>query len=725
MPRLTVNWCSRSVGYVSWGSGGSAMLTLTATPMPQPLPRPMLASLEEAPLADPRLAYEPKYDGIRTLALVRAGGGPGAVQLSSRLGNDKTAQFPEIARALAVFARKLKADVLLDGEIVALDAHGEPAGFQRLQGRIHLTSERDIGGREGTEPVAFVAFDVLRDGDTDVRALPLTARRARLERIFGNTGTALLRLSDFHPGDGRALYRDVLARGWEGLVAKHLDSPYQSGRRSGAWRKIKLLRRQTCVVGGFTEGRGRRAYFGALLLGVWEGDALVHVAHTGPGFSERELARVAALLRPLETTTCPFATRPVANERPHWTRPEIVVEVAFTEWTADGKMRHPKYLGVRDDVDPREVRREPVVTVRAPKGIAPPGAPAGTPRGRVRAGGAREVEPWPPASGATGRLIARLAEIEARGGEAVVELPGGELAVSHLDKVFWPGPGLTKGALLRYDAWAAPLLLPAVADRPLVMRRFPDGVRGKAFYQQRAPADAPAGVRVQTLPVDTEVPSRLIGGSLITLLYMAQIAAISQDPWFSRVGSLDDADHVVLDLDPMPGVPFATVVDVARFIHDELERIGTPSVPKTSGATGMHVYIPLPPGTSYETGRIFCEIVATLVAERHPRVATVARAVDARGRRVYVDYMQNFRGKTLATAYSARGSNFAGVSTPLTWREVHAGVDARDFTLTTLPARVRRVGDLWAALLDSPGADLSAILEASRHRRPVRARRRG
>jgi bifunctional non-homologous end joining protein LigD len=417
---------------------------------------------------------------------------------------------------------------------------------------------------------------------------------------------------------------------------------------------------------------------------------------------------VAALLRPLETATCPFATRPVANERPHWVRPEVVVEVAFTEWTADGKMRHPKYLGLRDDIDPRQVRREADITVRPPKGMT-----TTTKRAGGRAQRSRDVEPWPAASGPTGRLIARLAEIESRGGEAVVELPGGaELAVSHLDKVFWPALGLTKGALLRYYAWAAPLVLPAVADRPLVMRRFPEGVRGKAFYQQRAPADTPRGVRVETLPVDTEVPSRLIGGSLITLLYMAQIAAISQDPWFSRVSSLDDADHFVLDLDPMPGVPFATVVDVARWIHDELERIGTPSVPKTSGATGMHVYVPLPRGTPYETGGIFCEIIATIVAERHPRVATVERAVDARGRRVYVDYMQNFRGKTLATAYSARGSDYAGVSTPLTWREVHAGIDARDFTLRTVPGRVRRVGDLWARLRESSGADLRAILRA-------------
>ena len=677
----------------------------------------MLASLDEAPLNDPRLAYEPKYDGIRALALVRAGGGAGGVRLTSRLGNDKTSQFPEIARALGVFARKLKADVLLDGEIVALDAHGEPAGFQRLQGRMHLTSDRDIAGREGTEPVAFVAFDVLRDGDTDVRALPLTARRARLERIFGNTGTTLLRLSEFRPGDGRPLYREVLARGWEGLVAKRLDSPYESGRRSGAWRKIKVLRHQTCVVGGFTEGRGSRSHFGALLLGVWEGRTLVNIGHTGTGFSGRELERVARLLAPLETPTCPFATRPVANERPHWTRPEIVVEVAFTEWTADGKLRHPKYLGVRDDVDPRDVRRERLATVRGHKDfVVPSGA-----RDNGRRRRAADVAVWPPAAGATGRLIAKLVEIETRGGEAIVDLPGGDtLMVSNLDKTFWPGLGLTKGALLRYYAWAAPYVLPAVTDRPLVMRRYPDGVRGKAFYQQRASADAPAGVRIERLPVDTEVPSRFIGGSLPTLLYMAQIAAISQDPWFSRVRSLDDADHAVLDLDPMPGVPFATVVDVARWIHDELERIGIPSVPKTSGATGMHVYVPLPPRTSYETGRLFCEIVATLVANRHPRVATIERAVDARGQRVYIDYMQNFRGKTLATAYSARGSDFAGVSTPLTWREVHAGVDAHDFTLASVPDRVRRVGDLWAALRQSPGADLGAILGMQTRRRRKR-----
>jgi bifunctional non-homologous end joining protein LigD len=695
----------------------------------------MLASLSPAPLASPRLAYEPKYDGIRALVTVRAGGGPGAVRIWSRLGNDKTAQFPEITRALGSFARGLKADVLLDGEIVALDARGEPAGFQRLQGRIHLASEADIGNRVVTQPVAFVAFDVLRDGDLDVRPLPLTARRARLERIFGNTGTAVLRLSDFAAGDGRGLYRQALDRGWEGLVAKDLDAPYQSGRRSGAWRKIKILRRQDCVVGGFTEGRGSRAYFGALLLGVWEAGALTYVGHTGTGFSDRELERLARLLTPLETPTCPFAVRPRTNERPHWTRPEVVVSVAFSEWTDDGVFRHPKYLGLRDDISPRSVRREPPIGYR-PEVRRPAGAAArpldrhndkrsqgrtAAPAGHAQRSRSRPADVWPRAAGAAAGVIKQLAEIESRGGEGVVELPeGSALAVGNLDKVFFPAAGITKGEVMRYYAWAAPYLLPAVADRALIMRRFPEGIRGKAFYQQRAPEDVPPGVRVETLAVDREVPSRLVGGSLATLLFMTHIAAISQDPWFSRVGSVDDADHVVLDLDPMPGVPFATVVDVARFIHDELERVGTPSVPKTSGAAGLHIYIPLPAHTSYETGRLFCEIVATLVAERHPRVATVERTVDARGRRVYIDYLQNMRGKTLATAYSVRATDDAGVSAPLTWREVHAGVDRGDFTLRTMPDRVRAVGDLWKALRQSPGADMSAILRA-----PARRRRHG
>jgi bifunctional non-homologous end joining protein LigD len=673
----------------------------------------MLASPGEAPLQDDRLAYEPKHDGIR--ALVEVTPGAGTVRIWSRLGNEKSAQFPDVVRALQHFARKLKAPVLLDGELVALDDAGAPTGFQRLQGRIHL-SGRDIVRQSAAQPVAFIAFDVLRDGSEDLRPLPLVARRARLERIFGNAGSPLLRLTDFVPGDGRALYHEAQQRGWEGLIAKRLDSRYQTGRRSPDWRKLKLRNRQECVIGGWTEPRGSRPHFGALILGVYDGGALEYVGHTGTGFDQRELIRLSGMFGRLETPTCPFRRRPPTNERPHWLRPELVAEVTFTEWTADGVLRHPVYVGLRDDIRPETVRREPVSRpLRAPVEAAPGAGPRSiaSPAPRLesptRPAGSQEGAPaiGPPLA----RVVAQLEAIEDRGGNGIIVLPGGRrLEVGNLNKVFWTSPRITKGQLMRYYVRVSPVLLPAVADRPLIMKRFPNGIAGKAFFQQRAPAKVPAGVRRAALPSDEVVPSRLIGGSLVTLLYMTQLAVISQDPWFSRVRSLDFPDHVALDLDPMPGVRFAQVLDVARFIHDELLRVGTPSVPKTSGAEGLHIYIPLPPRTSYQAGRLFCEIIATVVAQRHPKLATVERAVHARGRTVYIDYLQNIRGKSLATAYSARASAFAGVSTPLTWDEVRAGIDREAFTIHTVPSRIAAVGDLWAALRASKGADLSAIL---------------
>lgn len=663
--------------------------------MPQPL-RPMLASLEPAPpLAGERLVFEPKYDGVRILADVSADG----VRLWSRAGNDKTAQFPEIARALGHFARRLKAPVVLDGEVVALDERGDPAGFQRLQGRIHLTGERRIDTRALEQPVAFIAFDILRDGAEDCRPLPLAVRRARLERVLANAGDPVLRLSRFVPGDGRELLREARAQGWEGLIVKDLDSRYRSGARGAEWRKLKIRRQQECVVGGWTDPRGSRSHFGALLLGVWREGRLRYVGHTGTGFSDGELARLASLLAARASPTCPFDRPPRTNARPHWVRPELVAEVAFTEWTTDGKLRHPIYLGLRDDKPSREVHREPV---------GPPHAPAPRRRDRTDDAGL----PPPPGGPATERLLEQLHALQARGGDGVLELPEGRLAVSRLDRVLWPGPGLTKGDLMRYEAWIAPLLLPALADRPLILRRFPEGVQGTGFYQQRAPEPVPAGVRAASLPVDRTVPRRLVGGSLLTLLYTAQLAVISQDPWLSRIGSLDEADHAAFDLDPMPGVPFTTVVDVARWIGDVLRRLGVPAVPKTSGAEGLHIYVPLPPRTSFRTARLFCELVATLVADRHPRVATVERAVNARGLRVYIDCLQNARGKSLAAVYSARASAEAGVSTPVAWDELDARLDRGDFTLRTVPARVRSVGDLWAPLRESEGADLAAALES-------------
>src|SRR5688572_21069504 len=316
--------------------------------------RPMLATLDDAPLQSEGLVYEPKYDGIRALVEID----PGQrlpVRMWSRLGNEKTAQFPDLVAALTRYAKTLKGPVVLDGEIVALDDKGEPAGFQRLQNRIHLTesNSRSAAGR-----VAFIAFDSLRDRDEDLRPLMLTERRTRLERVFRNPGSPILRTSDVVAGDARELFQHALDHGWEGFIAKDARSLYHTGKRTRDWRKLKIVQEQEFVVGGWTDSRTTGRPFGALLLGYYEDGRLRYAGHTGSGFTHAELERVIRLLRPLEIATSPFTTRPKTNERPHWTKPSLVAQLKFTEWTDDGLLRHPIYLGMRDDVKPETVRRE-------------------------------------------------------------------------------------------------------------------------------------------------------------------------------------------------------------------------------------------------------------------------------------------------------------------------------------------------------------------------------
>jgi bifunctional non-homologous end joining protein LigD len=651
--------------------------------------KPMLASVGGAPLDNPHLVYEPKYDGIRAIADVPVGG---QVRLWSRLGNEKTSQFPEIAAALTRWAKSLKEPVVLDGEIVALDAGGRPTGFQQLQGRIHLTTSPEAAG-VGVD-TAYIVFDVLRHGARDLRDEPLLRRREVLERLFARNKHAILRVSEMVRGDGRALYERAIAQGWEGLIAKRADSLYKSGKRTPDWCKVKITREQEFVVGGWTEPRQTRTYFGALLLGVYDTRGLVYVGHTGTGFNERELARVMKLLRALETSTCPFTERPRTNERPHWVEPKLVAQIRFTEWTADAKLRHPVYLGLRDDKNPRDVFRE---EESRPKFTTTKRSPS---RQNSRAS---ELE-----SRGLEAVVAQLHALEEARRDGPIELPGGQrLAVTNLHKVFWPKSKLTKGDLFRYYVTVAPFILPAIQDRPLVMKRFPNGVAAKPFYQHRV-ADVPPEIRVETVAV-AETRPQLIGGDLLTLLYTTQLAAISQDPWFSRVQSPESADYAALDLDPMPGLPFSRTLDVARWVHDELESLGAEAVAKTSGAEGLHIYLPLPPGTPYEAGQLFCQIIATVVAQKHSREATVERTVAARGKRVYIDFMQNVLGKTLATAYSARASDYAGVSTPLTWQEIHGGVDREAFTIHTVPDRLKSTGDLWARLRKSKGVELEAV----------------
>jgi bifunctional non-homologous end joining protein LigD len=680
--------------------------------------RPMLATLAEPPLSGNQLVYEPKYDGIRAIAEVTPTRNGTTVRLWSRLGNEKTIQFPSLVQALG----RLRGPLVLDGEIVALDRNRQPVGFQRLQGRIHLAGAQDVSRIEREQPVAYIAFDVLREGDDDLRGLPLVERRKRLERLLAKPADDVIRVSEQVARDGHALHERALKEGWEGLIVKEAQSPYQSGRRSPTWRKLKLVQQQEFVVGGWTEPRQTRQYFGALLLGVHDPSApsqkLTYVGHTGTGFDQKELERVSKLLKTRETKESPFSEKIKTNEPAHWVRPDLVAQVRFTEWTDDRKLRHPVYLGLRDDK-----RAETVVREVASGATALSRSRAQTREAAASGGGAPRA--LKKADTAVESVVDQLRALEEARRDGTITLPDGlTLGVTNLAKVFWPTLKLTKGDLLRFYATVSPYILPAVQDRPLVMKRFPNGVDAPAFYQHRSRLEKPPpGVRVETLPPDLEPASenganRFIGGSLITLLYMTQLASISQDPWFSRMQSPTDADYVALDLDPGDDVPFSRVLDVARWVHDELESMKVPSVPKTSGSSGLHVYVPLPPHTSYESGQLFCQIIATVVASRHPKAATVERSVRSRRKgTVYVDFLQNILGKTLATAYSARASEFAGVSTPLTWKEVDQGVNPRDFTITTAPQRFDEVGDLWARLRTSKPANLEAVFRKYASRR--------
>jgi bifunctional non-homologous end joining protein LigD len=677
----------------------------------------MLASLPatEPPLTDPLLVYEPKYDGIRAIALVEPAKPRARVRLWSRLGNEKTTQFPELVEALGAWGRSLTGPVVLDGEIVALDAKGRPAGFQRLQSRIHVTvpgyrSSKPIL-RPDEQPTAFIAFDLLRDNDDDYRPLPLIERRGLLERLFAKhkPPSTAIRLSEQVAGDGRALFQRAHDEGWEGLLVKHARSVYRDGRRSPEWRKLKIHRQDEFIIGGWTEPRGARSRFGSLILGQYdEAGRLLHAGDVGTGFSGAELDRLWKLLEPLEIKASPFHVNPKTLARPHWVEPTLIAQVRYTEWTDDGRLRHPAYLGLRDDKVPKDVTKGPKRTkdTRA----AAPGRRGGRPSGRPpQRSSPNPLTAWARHADA---MTAQLDDLENRNKDGRLRLPDGDtLDVTNLQKVFWPGPKFTKGDLLRYYARIAPLILPVIHERPLVMKRFPNGVESQAFYQHRAPDVFPRGVRVERIP-DVDVPSMFVGGDLKTLLYMAQLAAISMDPWFSKVGSLDAADVVAIDLDPQPGATFTQILDVARWVRDELDKLKVPAFPKTSGAEGLHVFIPLPEGTSYEAGMLFCQIVATIVATRHPKVATIERMVKRRkDGTIYVDYLQNIPSKTLACAYSARASAFAGVSAPLTWDEVDEKFSPQDFTIKTIEARIAEVGDPWAGLRKAKPADLTAALE--------------
>ena len=681
---------------------------------------PMLASVGTDIPAGSDWTFEPKYDGIRVLAYAT----PESARLVTRNGKDKTPQFPGIAEAVRKLAAREKRALVLDGEVVALD-DGAPARFQELQQRMHVKDAGAIAGYESSAPAALMTFDILLDGDDALVNEPWTKRRARLQKRLAKHASNELRLTESELDEGRGMLARARAAGWEGIIAKRIDAPYQPGVRSRDWLKLKLEFRQEFVVGGWTEPRNTRQHIGALLLGYYDRGRFIYAGNMGGGFDNAGLAEMYAMLAPSARKTSPFEETPRPREPVHWVTPKVVVEVKFNEWTTDGKLRQPIYVGTRDDKDPRTVKREGgsvqkktrvtraparkragTTANTAPKKVAKKAALAAAP-------GASKHARAEPASA----VERQLAAIEQGGGTGEVAITRGvSLHVSSLGKVYFPDDGFTKGDVMRYYARVASMILPTMVDRPLVLKRTPEGIKGEVFFQHKPPEHAPAIVRTEAVVNDDGVKAaRIVGGDLATLLYTVQIGCVSVDPWHSRVGALDAMDYTILDLDPGPRATFDRVIDVARWVKEDLDALGLRAAVKTSGSRGLHIVIPLPLRTPYEAGLLLAQLIATRVAEAHPREATVERSVKARPpAAIYVDYLQNVKGKSVAGAYCVRARAGATVSTPLQWQELDHKLDLRELTIETVPHRIVKLGDIWSSALKA--RNTSAAIQAAADR---------
>jgi bifunctional non-homologous end joining protein LigD len=663
---------------------------------------PMLASVGDDLPRGEGWVFEPKYDGIRVLAFAESDG----VALISRNGIDKAHSFPEITEALTALRKSAKRPFVIDGEIVVMRGDS-PMRFQELQSRMHVNDRASIASHREETPAALMVFDLLLDGKKTLVTQPWRERRARLTSLLEHIDeehAGTLRLSDVAE-DGAALLDEAREHAWEGVIAKRADAPYEIGRRSRSWLKLKIEQRQEFIVGGWTEPRKAREFLGAILLGYYDPDGgLVYAGHTGTGFSRQSLTETYRRLKKLEQPRSPFTTTPKTNQPAHWTRPEVIVEIKFNEWTAGGHLRQPVFVGVRDDKAAEDVLREPQSKLNA--------------KGPTR----RKVDDVSLArrtkSSTDGKkAVAQIDAIIADDGAGELALPTGPLEVSNLHKVFFPESKTTKGDVMRFYAEVSPFLLPTMRDRPLVMKRFPNGVKGKAFYQQKAPADAPPSVRVESVSDEgMTTADRLVGGDLATLLYLIQLGAISVDPWHSRVQSIQSADYTIIDLDPGPRARFGRVIEVAHAVKEALDDFGLHGVAKTSGASGMHIALPLPSGIPNDGARMIAELVATRVAEQHPKIATIERWVKSRpAGAIYVDFLQNIRGKTVAGVYSVRAQPTATVSTPLDWSEITEDLDPTAFTIETVPERLRERGDLWGKGMKTPN-NLEQLLAGARQR---------
>ncbi|HTY82089.1 MAG TPA: DNA ligase D [Dehalococcoidales bacterium] len=669
---------------------------------------PMLATLSEGgPFSGPDWYFEPKLDGYRIISFLRGG----KVKLFTRNRNDVTAEYSVIVPDLE---RQPASELVLDGEIIALDEKGKQC-FQCLQNYLRAFN---LATREKPPyPLVYYVFDILYLDGYDLRGAELRHRKEILNNVFRPADQ--VRLIDYFENDGETLFKAAVKNGLEGVMAKRVDSVYETGRRSKDWLKIKAMKSDEFIIGGYSvdEKKGRKETFSSLILGQYDSKGkLIYSGNVGSGFDEHLLADLKKRLDALCVQKSPFLEPPRLNASTTWVKPELVAEVKYAERTQDGRLRIPVFLRLREDKAPRRVRREKTIS----------------------------VPDDPPPKKSSGALEKVLEQLKNAKDTLNLEVEGAKIAISNLDKVLWPKtsghPPVTKRLFLTYLAEVSPHMLPHLKDRPLTMTRYPDGITGEHFYQKHwSSGPAPEYVNRVNIREEQAVREYLVCDNLATLLWLGQLGNIEFHTWFSRIikapdmktrgGDIDDIldrpDFIVFDLDPyiysgreksgeepeLNHKGFEKTCEVALWLKETLDELGLDAFIKTSGKTGLHIYVPIIRKLDYKAARSAAEKVGRFLLQRHPGDITMEWAVEKRTGKIFVDYGQNVRGKTLASVYSPRPASGATVSTPLKWDEL-GKVFPEDFTMLNLPARLKKTGDLWSEILSSK-SDLGELLKSS------------
>jgi bifunctional non-homologous end joining protein LigD len=644
-------------------------------PMPERIV-PMLARVGESLPADPaRWSFEVKWDGVRAIAYAQ----PGRLRLESRNLNDITGAYPEVRGLIEDLGMR---ELVLDGEIVTFDEHGRPS-FERLQRRMHVTSPAAVARLMSSHPVVYAIFDLLYLDGHSLMELPYGERRLRLEEL--DLGGRAWRVPGAHPGEGAALLEATREQGLEGIMAKRLDSCYEPGRRSGAWVKIKHTQRQELVIGGWIPGEGRRTKrIGALLMGYYEGDRFVYAGRVGTGFTERSLTELQRRLDSYRRPTSPFARRRSANPIPReavFVEPCLVAEIELREWTSEGVMRAPSFKGFREDRSPREV------VLESKRGMALSGRSAPALTGSGGEG--------PDTPEGLFDEVERLPE-----GAMAVLVEGRRLRISNWDKVLYPATGFTKGDLVAYYARIAPAVLPHLHDRPLTLKRYPEGVEAQYFYEKQAPSHRPDWVQVARVGNINYV----LAQDKPTLVWLANLADIELHTSLSLAQAPEEPTMLVFDLDPGPPAGILECCAVGQVLHGLFEQLGLESFAKTSGSKGLQVYVSLNSGASYEQTKPMAKRIAELLEQRMPTLVISRMTKRLRPGKVLVDWSQNDAHKTTVTVYSVRARERPTVSTPVSWDEVARARESQDAELLTFDteavlARAGEQGDLFAEVV--------------------------